>query len=366
MRSRWDWVLLPGVALVGVAEALDASVTWRLAALPLALVCIVALLRRRADPFGTAIALLAVYGLLALSMILAGVDGDYATRILALPVATYSLVRWSSGRDAAVGLGLALPVAIAISVASPSDGEDSVLGSVLFWVLPILLGALRRSRAALAEARLSEARLAERRRIARELHDSVAHHVSEIAIQAKVAAALLADDPDGATAAIHTVQKQASTTLDDMRRMVGALRDEPTLTEPLHPLGRLADIARLADHSRPGPVVDVEVGGELDGLAPSTEAGLFRLAQEAITNARRHAKRATRIDVRITGTPTEVALAVVDDGDPVVETARSGRGYGLIGMHERATLLGGTFEAGPGDRRGWSLQATLPKHGASR
>jgi len=113
-------------------------------------------------------------------------------------------------------------------------------------------------------------------------------------------------------------------------------------------------------------VVEVELVGDLDRLSPSTEAGLFRLAQESITNSRRHAKRATRIDVRIVGSPDEVALTVVDDGDPVVDGAPATSGHGLVGMHERAALLGGTFETGPGGRRGWAMRAILPKNGESR
>ncbi len=370
-RTRWDWLLLPGIALVGVLEVFDQDVTWRFGALPVALAAVVLLWRRRADPFPVAISLLAMSGGVAMAMVVAGVDGGYdggyGSAGLAILVGVYSLVRWGSGRDIVLGLGLVVPVAVVTTVASR---EADAVVSVLFWGFPILFGALVRSRRALAAARLTEARLSERRRIAREPHDSVAHHVSAMAVQAKVAQALLVDNPEGALEAMHTVEEQASTTLGDMRRMVGALRDEiegPGGTgEPLHPFGGLADIARLGDDSQAGPVVEVELVGDLDRLSPSTEAGLFRLAQESITNTRRHAKRATRIDVRIVGSPVEVALTVVDDGDPVVDDAPATSGYGLVGMHERAALLGGTFESGPGERRGWAMSAILPKNGQDR
>jgi signal transduction histidine kinase len=208
---------------------------------------------------------------------------------------------------------------------------------------------------------MREARLSERQRIARELHDSVAHHGSGIAIQAKAAQAVAATDPAAAARAMATVEAQASRTLTEMRAMVGALRedDEPG---PVAQRG-VDDIVRLAGAGYAGPRVQVDLAGDLDALNRSTEAGLFRIAQESITNARRHARNASRIAVRIVSAGDEVELTIADDGDPIPASTHTGVGYGLAGMSERAALLGGTFEAGPGPRRGWITRAVLPRRG---
>jgi signal transduction histidine kinase len=110
-----------------------------------------------------------------------------------------------------------------------------------------------------------------------------------------------------------------------------------------------------------GPRVDVELSGDLEGLRPMVGAAVYRIAQESITNAVRHARRATRIDVRVTGEQDWVRLTVLDDGE---SGAASPPGYGLAGMSERAALLGGTLEAGPSAERGWLVTATLPRNGA--
>jgi len=143
-----------------------------------------------------------------------------------------------------------------------------------------------------------------------------------------------------------------------MRLMVGALRDDHPAD--LSPQRGVADIERLALTSGDQPRVDVELTGDLDDLAPSVDAALYRLAQESITNALRHALHATRINVSVTGDDGTVRLTVRDDGDTST-TARNPSGYGLVGMTERAALLGGTLEAGPNPDRGWIVRAVLPK-----
>ena len=198
--------------------------------------------------------------------------------------------------------------------------------------------------------------------MARELHDTVAHHVSAIAIQAQ-AGRTAASRPDAAVDALGAIEEEASRTLAEMRAMVGALRqgEEPELA----PQRGVADIHRLARGAGEGPRVDVELAGDLDGLRPSVDAALYRLAQESITNAVRHARHATRIDVRVTGDNDDVRLTVRDDGDGP-SGADWSLGYGLVGMTERAMLLGGTLEAGPGADGGWTVNALLPRNGRPR
>ncbi|MFC0483217.1 sensor histidine kinase [Pseudarthrobacter scleromae] len=126
----------------------------------------------------------------------------------------------------------------------------------------------------------------------------------------------------------------------------------------------VADLGRLAGQTEGGPRVDVELSGELDDLSPVVGAALYRLAQESVTNARRHARYATRVAVRVVGDAEHVRLTVDDDG--AASTAGGGpSGDGLVGMRERARLLGGTFHAGP-SAGGWRVEAMLPRAGAPR
>ncbi|MEU4829635.1 ATP-binding protein [Streptosporangium sp. NPDC023615] len=158
------------------------------------------------------------------------------------------------------------------------------------------------------------------------------------------------------------IEAEAGRALAEMQAMVRVLRtDRPA---DLAPGRRIADIEHLADHGGSGPAVDVEISGDLGGLPPSVEAAIYRLAQESVTNARRHARHATRVEVRVTADDTSVRLRVSDDGDGHVHPAAS-PGYGLIGMIERAHLLRGTCVAGPDPERGWTVTAVLPRTGAA-
>ena len=110
------------------------------------------------------------------------------------------------------------------------------------------------------------------------------------------------------------------------------------------------------------PRVEVDLSGDLEDLWPSVGAAVYRIAQESVTNAVRHARHATRIQIRVAGDADCVRLTVSDDGE-AGSAVSSLDGYGLVGMNERATLLGGSFEAGPGPERGWTVDAVLPRTG---
>jgi signal transduction histidine kinase len=138
-------------------------------------------------------------------------------------------------------------------------------------------------------------------------------------------------------------------------------RDEPAETAPAW---HVSDLEQLAGRDRVGPIVDVRIAGDLGGIPPSVGATLYRIAQESVTHARRHARHATRIEVRVAADDTAVRLRVSDDGDatPARQSgARRSGGYGLLGMAERAGLLGGTCEAGPNPGRGWTVTCVLPR-----
>jgi signal transduction histidine kinase len=205
--------------------------------------------------------------------------------------------------------------------------------------------------------------LQERAELARELHDTVAHHVSAIAIRAQAGRTLSGTDPKAALEALQVIEEEASKTLAEMRVMVGALRrgEEPELG----PVPGIADIERLARDTGEGPELSVSISGDLDGIARAVDAAIYRLAQESITNALRHARHATNIEVAITGDGKWARLTVNDDGESR-HTGIPEPGFGLIGMGERVKLLGGSLETGPGPVRGWVVSAVLPKDGLPR
>ena len=145
--------------------------------------------------------------------------------------------------------------------------------------------------------------------------------------------------------------------------MVGALRDREDAD--LAPQNGIADIERLASSLDDEPRVQVRLTGDLDALSPAVGAATYRIAQESVTNALRHARNATRIDVQVVGGEHAVELTVRDDGEPV-HASSVAPGYGVVGMTERAAILGGTLAAGPGPDQGWAVDAVLPRAGPSR
>ena len=271
----------------------------------------------------------------------------------------YPLFRWGSGREATIGLAI-----IMISLAVSGFAEDefvhfTVLGAVYVF-LPAGAGVWVRHIASSRVRDMDQVKVREREQLARELHDTVAHHVSAIAIQAQAGRMPGSMQPGAAMDALEVIEDAASRTLTEMRNMVGVLRDgdEPDLA----PQRTVADIEPLALRTADWPSVNVELVGDLDDLRPSVEAAMYRIAQESITNAVRHARRATRLDIRISGEDEWVRFTIRDDGEGV-QIIRGSPGYGLVGMTERATLLGGTLEAGPDPDGGWTVTATLPKRG---
>jgi signal transduction histidine kinase len=152
---------------------------------------------------------------------------------------------------------------------------------------------------------IEQAKLRQRNGLARELHDAVGHHVSAIAIQAQAGRVIAASHPDRAAGVLETIEEAASRTLEEMRAMVGVLRDgaEPDLA----PSPGIDDVERLARDVGGWPRVGVHLSGNLDDLPPAVGVALYRIAQEAVTNAMRHARNATRVTVEATlpkGGPT--------------------------------------------------------------
>jgi signal transduction histidine kinase len=213
------------------------------------------------------------------------------------------------------------------------------------------------------EERARRAVTDERLRIARELHDIVAHHMSVIAIQAGLARYVLRSDPDTAHAAIGTVLETGTEALEEMRRMLALLRVEPE-TDGYDPAPGLAHLPELFSRVRlAGVPVEVTVEGTPQPLSPGIELCAYRVIQEGLTNVLRHATPATaRIILRYG--PREFVAVIRDDGRAAAAssgTAAPGAvGQGLIGMRERAMLYGGTVEAGPRPGGGFEVRLVLP------
>jgi signal transduction histidine kinase len=307
-------------------------------------------LRAVAVAFGAATAVT----LLELALGLPDVSLYTSLCVVLLP---YSLFRWGSGREIASGLVFMLATYAAAALHGEMHDLTELASAAIFMLFPGALGASVRFRAESHRRELDNAKLQERAQLARDLHDTVAHHISAIAIQAQAGRAVLATRPEAAASALETIAAEASRTLSELRSIVRTLRDDRGV--PLEPQPGVSDIARLAGERRGAPAVHVELEGGLDALRPAVQAALYRIAQESITNALRHAREATSIRVRVATEGTSVRLTVHDDGAPVA--LRTSSGFGMIGMAERAALLGGKLEAGPRSEGGFMVDVVLPK-----
>jgi signal transduction histidine kinase len=356
-RGWRDWVLVGVLMVTALLEGvLRDDVAWRPFATILAVVLAPVLLWRRTHPlacvvvgFGTAMAL----GLATLAGGAPNVGLD--TMVYVDLVLVYALVRWGSGREIVIGLAV-VGVAAVIGTVADYTGPADVIGGFGILVAAAAGGAAFRYRAESWRRALDQIRSQERVGLARELHDMVAHHVSAIAVQAQAGRALGGQRPEAGLEALAVIEGEASRTLAEMRAMVRVLRDGAPAEYAPQP--GVADLASLARRD-PVPVVDVEVTGDLEELPLQVDAAVYRLAQEALTNALRHARNASRVEIRVVEGGGRLRLRVTDDGQ--IDPARStSHGFGLLGMTERVQLLGGTLRAGPGPEGGWTVDAELP------
>jgi signal transduction histidine kinase len=199
----------------------------------------------------------------------------------------------------------------------------------------------------------------ERLRIARDLHDSLGHHVSLINVQAGVALHLMDGDPEQARSALAAIKQSSGALLREMRATLGVLRgvDEGPPRTPVAGLARLPDL--LAENRAAGQPVELEVMGERREVPPSVDQAAYRIVQESLTNTRRHAGAAhARVTLRYTA--DELTVQIEDDGPGGPVPAVPSGGNGLPGMRERAAALGGSLTAGPRAEGGFRVQARLP------
>nr|WP_156754636.1 sensor histidine kinase [Actinokineospora pegani] len=298
---------------------------------------------------------------------------------LALALALYTLVAYVGRKHAAlyaVWLTIGTVIWVFTQIAVP---EAVLLFSViaivfaLHWALGEFAGA-RRAYHVEVERRLDlleterdqQARIAvaeERARIARELHDVVAHAVSVIVVQADGAAYAVRSQPDVAEKALETISGTGREALTELRRLLGVLRSENSETERV-PQPGTRSLSELVDRVRAtGVPVRLDLSGELDSLPAGIGLGIYRIVQEALTNTIKHAGAGAKAKVSVLRVGDHVELDVVDRGPgrAVVSGITTGGGNGLIGMRERASVFGGSLNAGPlPEGGGWQVHAVLP------
>jgi signal transduction histidine kinase len=279
----------------------------------------------------------------------------------------FAAARWSPSLTAAISLGL-LAAATPLLVAVVQDPMEVATG---IWVVAIafvwvvgravarqerLVGELEATRRQLAEQEL----LDERRRLARDVHDFVGHGLAAVMLQVTSARHVLRRDGDAADEALRSAEEVGRQSMQELRRTVTLLRseDEARMEGPAH---TTSEIPTLVDHARAsGLAVELHTRGDLSRIPPNVALALYRIAQEALANAARHAPHA-RTTLGLELADGRVALLAETIGPVAAGTAseRARPHYGLIGMEERATALGGDFSAGP-TRQGWRVRCELP------
>lgn len=310
-------------------------------------------------------------GMVALYAVVFAVVGSPEGFGVAVPpmVAAYSVGRWEGHRPSWWALPLLglLGLAWILFDPVPAATVERVRQAVWWspWVIAWLVGALVRSRVLNAEQRrlrleerATRAVTDERNRIARELHDVIGHSVSIMTVQASAVRRMLREDQAVEREALETVEATGRQALAEMRRMVGVLRESGEPAD-LAPAPGLVQLPGLVEQFRSaGLPVQVAVTGQEQPLAPGLDLTAYRLVQEGLTNALRHAGAAVRAEVSIGYASDRLELAIRNDGGPVAPGAETG--HGLLGLRERVSVYGGSLVAQPRPEGGFELLATLP------
>jgi signal transduction histidine kinase len=272
--------------------------------------------------------------------------------------------RVASDQWSYAGLGGALAmilISIPIDEAPLGDAAFGLGFLTLIWYIGRRMRFRGERAAQLERERAAEARrmvAEERTRIARELHDVVAHRVSLMTVQAGAAKTVAHDDPDNARRAMEAVEKAGRQALHELRHLLGVLRPEADI-DGLGPQPGLADVPRLVSQfEEAGLEVSLTIDVLGADLPARVDLSAFRIVQEALTNVLKHAGRGSRADVRIFTDGDGLRLEVLDDGYSA--TRLPGSGHGIVGMRERALLLGGSLDAGPRLGGGFQVVAHLP------
>lgn len=320
--------------------------------------------------FPLAVVLVEVAGVIAVNA-LASANPSFEP-FAAMVIAVYSLGAHTDGRRARLGVVLLVLLGLAAVTSSAATGHGVIgLLSPGFWLLAawvvgriirswrrrtLDLEGLTRELEAQRELQAEAAVAVERGRIARELHDVVAHNVSMIVVQAGAAARVLEGAQPHVREALEAIETAGRDTVDEMRRLLGVLREDRD-DALLAPQPGLANLEQLLTNVREaGLPVELRVEGAAKPLPPALDLTAYRIAQEALTNALKHAGPA-RAELVLRYEPSSVEIEVRDNGGG--NGGGGGTGHGLVGMRERVALWGGRLEAGR-TREGWTVRAWLP------
>ncbi|WP_088290848.1 sensor histidine kinase [Kineosporia sp. A_224] len=380
---RGDAVL--AVVMLGFSTLALAGYTGATAwALLLTLALCAPLAWRRSHPEPAAGFVFAAAALQVLSPGVGPLVADAAVLLAIYALSAYG-ADWARPVALLVGLGGAL-VAVLRYGSSVWSGQD--LGSALFTLVFLVgflgmvvlvvwgVGVLRRSRVARTEAVQERARLvevereqqlrlvaqAERARIARDLHDVVAHSLAVMITQADGGRYAARSNPDSAVQALETIAETGRNALSEMRRLLGVLRDEAPPTSATTPQPGLEDLSTLVDGLRSGGLaVTLESRGEPATLPQGMGLAAYRIVQEGLTNVLKHAGPQATARVHLWWSPSALTVDVVDDGRGAAAVAPDdGPGHGLLGMRERAAVYGGSVQAGPMPGGGFGVRAVFP------
>ncbi|MEU7765821.1 histidine kinase [Nocardia sp. NPDC049190] len=317
-------------------------------------------------------------GLSLIASLIGFLTDDRADHIALLSqgILLYTLVAYVGRREGLwYGLGLVIDLMLSIAAMHKPAGSDiifTVMFYALCWTLAEFIGARHAydtevaARLAVAdydkERRAHDAVSAERTRIARELHDVVAHAVSVIIVQADGAKYALRRDPDAAGQALTIIASTGREALRELRRTVALLRTEHAPDQlPQHGTAGIAKVVEMMRGT--GLAVELELTGGLDDIAPEVSLGVHRIVQESLTNTLRHAGPHPKAWVRVRRTDSDVLIDVTDSGGvPLREPGAriEGSGLGLVGMRERVAVLGGSLEAGRNSEGAWQVYASIP------
>jgi signal transduction histidine kinase len=360
LRNYWIDLAIVALALANEIEiVVERDTVNEAVQIPLGLLYATPLLARRRFPLGAPAVVFAAFALSVL------VDADGLPALDAAFVAALSAMLAMGTvpelRHALAGgmIGLGTFFWVESQLPTPTTAGEYAGTALLFagiWFVGFLFSS--RGRAAReAELRAATAVADERARLARELHDIVGHSVSVMTVQASAVRRLLRPDQEREREALLTVEETGRQALAEMRRLVGVLR-RPEEAPALAPQPGLEHVERLVEQAREaGLPTELRIEGEALELAPSADLTAYRLVQEGLTNALKHAG-ATRAEVLVRYDSDQVEVVVRDDGRGAGKG--DGGGHGLVGMRERVLVSGGELHAGPRPEGGFELRARLP------
>ncbi|HEY4227070.1 MAG TPA: histidine kinase [Candidatus Limnocylindrales bacterium] len=360
----WDVGPVVAIALLGgfIARPYEGD------SRPLAMVVALPLLVRRPWP-------LATLGIVSALAVLTGSHTPTPwTQAASVAVASFTVGERLTDRTRSAIVVVIVAAAIALGLVA--QGADTIEALVLPFVIAIpawLVGDVLRGRRLLAvereaataraladaEERVNAAAAEERRHMARELHDVVAHGVSVMVIHAGAARQVLETDAPAAQESLLTVEAAGREVMAELRRLLGVLNDDGEAAG-LTPQPGLEQLEALVERVREaGLPASLEIDGTPAALSPGLDVTAYRIVQEALTNALRYAHRATTL-VHVVYEPSQIRLEILDDGPTATGEVTEGSGRGLVGMEERASLVGGRLAAGPRLGGGYAVRAWLP------